>query len=87
MVSAALTPGPSRPRRRLDWTPYGDPREGDIDIVDWIENDSVRETQNYVMRVNGKPPPSNRAHAMGKRPPAPTLYQRANGQTTLLPVR
>jgi soluble lytic murein transglycosylase len=30
---------------------YGDPRESDVDIVDWIENIPFRETQNYVMRV------------------------------------
>jgi soluble lytic murein transglycosylase len=30
---------------------YGDPRRGEIDIVDWIEHIPFRETRNYVMRV------------------------------------
>ena len=30
---------------------YGDPRKGEIDIIDWIEMIPFRETQNYVMRV------------------------------------
>ncbi|EEB86101.1 lytic transglycosylase domain-containing protein [Roseobacter sp. GAI101] len=49
MVSAAYNAGPSRPPRWMD--AYGDPREGDIDVVDWIEMIPFRETQNYVMRV------------------------------------
>ena len=50
MVSAAYNAGPSRPPRWMDT--YGDPREGDIDVVDWIEMIPFRETQNYVMRVS-----------------------------------
>lgn len=49
MVSAAYNAGPARPPRWMD--SYGDPREGDIDVVDWIEMIPFRETQNYVMRV------------------------------------
>jgi soluble lytic murein transglycosylase len=49
MMSAAYNAGPTRPARWMDT--YGDPREGDIDIVDWIEMIPFRETQNYVMRV------------------------------------
>lgn len=49
MMSAAYNAGPSRPIRWMET--YGDPREGDIDIVDWIEMIPFRETQNYVMRV------------------------------------
>jgi soluble lytic murein transglycosylase len=49
MVSAAYNAGPTRPARWMNT--YGDPREGDIDIVDWIEMIPFRETQNYVMRV------------------------------------
>jgi soluble lytic murein transglycosylase len=30
---------------------YGDPRTGQIDIVDWIETIPFDETRNYVMRV------------------------------------
>lgn len=49
MVSAAYNAGPSRPPRWID--AYGDPRKGDIDIVDWVEMVPFRETQNYIMRV------------------------------------
>ncbi|MBM1555636.1 lytic transglycosylase domain-containing protein [Sulfitobacter mediterraneus] len=49
MVSAAYNAGPSRPDRWM--ATYGDPRKGQIDIVDWVEMIPFRETQNYVMRV------------------------------------
>ncbi|MEQ6249226.1 lytic transglycosylase domain-containing protein [Sulfitobacter sp. HNIBRBA3233] len=49
MMSAGYNAGPSRPIRWME--DYGDPRDGDIDIVDWIEMIPFRETQNYVMRV------------------------------------
>ncbi|SDF05505.1 lytic transglycosylase domain-containing protein [Sulfitobacter delicatus] len=49
MMSAAYNAGPSRPRRWM--STYGDPRKGEIDIVDWVEMIPFRETQNYVMRV------------------------------------
>jgi soluble lytic murein transglycosylase len=49
MMSAAYNAGPSRP---IAWIErFGDPRRGDIDIVDWIEHIPFRETRNYVMRV------------------------------------
>ncbi|MEX3316412.1 lytic transglycosylase domain-containing protein [Sulfitobacter sp. PS-8MA] len=49
MMSAAYNAGPTRPRRWM--STYGDPRKGEIDIVDWVEMIPFRETQNYVMRV------------------------------------
>ncbi|MEM6305754.1 MAG: lytic transglycosylase domain-containing protein [Pseudomonadota bacterium] len=49
MMSAAYNAGPSRPTRWM--ATYGDPRRGDIDIVDWVEMVPFRETRNYVMRV------------------------------------
>jgi len=49
MVSAAYNAGPSRPLRWM--TTYGDPRKGQIDVVDWIEMIPFNETRNYVMRV------------------------------------
>jgi len=30
---------------------FGDPRRGEIDVVDWIEHIAFRETRNYAMRV------------------------------------
>lgn len=49
MMSAAYNAGPSRPIRWMQ--ERGDPRQGGMDVVDWIEHIPFRETQNYVMRV------------------------------------
>ncbi|SDO89192.1 soluble lytic murein transglycosylase [Lutimaribacter pacificus] len=49
MVAAAYNAGPSRPERWM--AENGDPRDGGMDIVDWIEHIPFRETRNYVMRV------------------------------------
>lgn len=49
MVAAAYNAGPGRPRSWMDR--FGDPRKGEIDIIDWIEHIPFRETRNYVMRV------------------------------------
>ncbi|MGB5862953.1 MAG: lytic transglycosylase domain-containing protein [Sulfitobacter sp.] len=49
MMSAAYNAGPSRPIRWME--ELGDPRDGDVYIVDWIEMVPFRETQNYIMRV------------------------------------
>ncbi len=49
MMSAGYNAGPGRP---LQWMlNYGDPRKGEIDVVDWIEHIPFTETRNYVMRV------------------------------------
>jgi soluble lytic murein transglycosylase len=49
MMSAAYNAGPSRPIRWME--EMGDPRDGDVYMVDWIEMVPFRETQNYIMRV------------------------------------
>ena len=49
MTSAGYNAGPGRPLRWM--TERGDPRNGDVDIVDWIEHIPFDETRNYVMRV------------------------------------
>ncbi|MCA0870888.1 lytic transglycosylase domain-containing protein [Seohaeicola saemankumensis] len=49
MMSAGYNAGPGRPIQWMET--YGDPREGHIDIVDWIEHIPFSETRNYVMRV------------------------------------
>ncbi|MDI1285816.1 MAG: lytic transglycosylase domain-containing protein [Reyranella sp.] len=47
---AAYNAGPNRVARWLD-SPMGDPRNGKIDMVDWIELIPLRETRNYVQRI------------------------------------
>ena len=49
MVAAGYNAGPGRPIRWM--RQRGDPRQGEIDIVDWIEHIPFDETRNYVMRV------------------------------------
>jgi soluble lytic murein transglycosylase len=49
MISAGYNAGPGRPVRWMEV--YGDPRKGEIDVVDWIEHIPFRETRNYAMRV------------------------------------
>ena len=49
MALAAYNAGASRPTRWID--DYGDPRNGEIDPIDWIESIPFSETRNYVMRI------------------------------------
>ena len=49
LVSAAYNAGPTRLDRWLEM--FGDPRNENIDVIDWIEDIPYRETRNYVMRV------------------------------------
>lgn len=49
MIAAGYNAGPSRPKRWMD--ERGDPRLGEMDVVDWIEHIPFRETRNYVQRV------------------------------------
>lgn len=49
MIAAGYNAGPSRPERWMQ--ERGDPRRGDMDIIDWIELIPFTETRNYVMRV------------------------------------
>ena len=49
MMAAGYNAGPRRP---ISWMErYGDPREGEVDVIDWIETIPFKETRNYVMRV------------------------------------
>ena len=79
MVSAAYNAGPARPPRWM--ADYGDPREGDIDVVDWIEMIPFRETQNYVMRVT-ESLPIYRAR-LGKDPLPQPFSEELIGSTLL----
>ena len=49
LTLAAYNAGPTRVRRWIKSN--GDPREADIDPIDWIEKIPYRETRNYVQRV------------------------------------
>ncbi len=49
MMAAGYNAGPRRPISWMDR--FGDPRRGEVDVVDWIETIPFSETRNYVMRV------------------------------------
>lgn len=66
MVSAGYNAGPGRPIRWMKTR--GDPRKGQIDIVDWIEHIPFDETRNYVMRV-AESLPVYRARLTGQTEP------------------
>ena len=49
LAIAAYNAGSGRVR---DWlNKFGDPRNGDLDSVDWVESIPIAETRNYVQRV------------------------------------
>lgn len=49
LAFASYNAGPHRADAWIE--KYGDPRDPDIDPIDWIERIPFRETRNYVMRV------------------------------------
>lgn len=49
MAAAAYNAGPGRVTEWIDL--FGDPRKGEMDLVDWIEHIPIYETRNYVQRV------------------------------------
>ena len=49
LVSAAYNAGPRRTKQWLNR--FGDPRNRQVDAIDWVESIPFNETRNYVMRV------------------------------------
>ena len=49
MAIASYNAGPTRVKQWI--AQYGDPREKDVDAIDWIEQIPFSETRNYVQRV------------------------------------
>jgi soluble lytic murein transglycosylase len=79
MMAAAYNAGPSRPERWM--AELGDPRQGQVDIVDWIEHLPFNETRNYVMRVS-ESLPVYRAR-LGRAPHPVPFSQELVGRTML----
>ena len=77
MMSAGYNAGPTRPDRWIEL--FGDPRRGEMDVVDWIEHIPFRETRNYVMRV-AESLPVYRAR-LGREPHPVPFSQELTGAT------
>jgi soluble lytic murein transglycosylase len=66
LVAAGYNAGPGRPRTWM--TQRGDPRTGEVDVIDWIEYIPFTETRTYVMRVT-EALPAYRARLTGETGP------------------
>lgn len=49
LAIAAYNAGPGRAREWIE--NFGDPRDAEVDMIDWIEHIPIYETRNYVQRV------------------------------------
>ncbi len=70
MIAAGYNAGPGRPRTWM--TERGDPRAGEVDVVDWIEHIPFAETRNYVMRVTESIPVYQAR--LGRAAPGPVRF-------------
>ena len=80
LVAAGYNAGPGRPEQWIN--DFGDPRDGDVDVVDWVELIPYRETRNYVMRV-AESLPVYRAR-LGKAPLPQPFTKELKGSSLLL---
>lgn len=63
LVAAGYNAGPGRPSRWIGQ--FGDPRTGNVDVIDWVEHIPFDETRNYAMRV-AESLPAYRARISGE---------------------
>ena len=49
LIASGYNAGPGRPRHWIE--AFGDPRQANTDVVDWVETIPFDETRTYVMRV------------------------------------
>ena len=49
LALAGYNAGPARAKRWIK--DFGDPRDSDVDTIDWIESIAFDETRNYVQRI------------------------------------
>ncbi len=81
LMSVGYNAGPHRARAWIERN--GDPRDPEVDIVDWIEAIPYRETRNYVQRV-AESLPIYRAR-LG-RDPLPVPFSAELAGSTLMPL-
>ncbi len=78
LMAAGYNAGPHRPTAWMER--YGDPRDGAVDVVDWVEHIPFNETRNYVMRVTESLPVYR---ARLGQPPLPLPFSRELAGRTL----
>ena len=49
LIASGYNAGPGRPKRWIGM--FGDPRDPNVDVIDWVEMIPFTETRTYVMRV------------------------------------
>tara|TARA_R110000868_G_scaffold400956_3_gene675864 strand:- start:34673 stop:36805 length:2133 start_codon:yes stop_codon:yes gene_type:complete len=81
LIAVGYNAGPGRAEQWIDL--FGDPRDPEVDVVDWVETIPYRETRNYVQRV-AESLPVYRAR-LGVNP-RPVPFSAELGGSTLLPL-
>ncbi len=81
MIAAGYNAGPSRPDLWME--EMSDPRNGGMDVIDWIEHIPFSETRNYVMRVSESLPVYRARLGLN---PHPVPFSRELTGSTILPL-